>query len=101
MNEHEKSVVLERQTQQTKPPGKYQVILLNDDFTPQDFVVDVLMDVFNKTEPEAVHIMLQVHYLQRGTCGVYTREVAETKLERVSTKAQKAGHPLKCVMEAL
>lgn len=101
MNENEHSTVLERQEQQTKPPGMYQVILLNDDFTPQDFVVEVLMDCFNKTVEEAVQIMLHVHRLGRGTCGVYTREVAETKVERVLTNAQQDGHPLKCVMEAL
>lgn len=101
MDQQENSTVLERQAQKTKPPGRYQVVLLNDDFTPQEFVVEILKDVFTKTDVEAVEIMLYVHYKGRGVCGVFTKEVAETKVENVLTRAQKEGHPLKCVMEAL
>lgn len=93
------SVVLERRTQRTKPPQMYQVVMLNDDYTPMEFVVDVLMDIFGKGEAEAVHIMLKVHVEGSGLAGVYPFEIAETKVEEVHARARAEGHPLKAVME--
>jgi ATP-dependent Clp protease adaptor protein ClpS len=82
-------------------PRKYKVIMLNDDYTTMDFVVEVLKRFFAKTGEEAVQIMLQVHELGRGVCGVYSREIAETKVAQVHEFARNAGFPLKCSMEAL
>jgi ATP-dependent Clp protease adaptor protein ClpS len=75
------------------------VLLLNDDYTPMEFVVLVLQDVFNKTREEAMRIMLHVHNQGVGECGVYPFEVAETKVTRVMDAARKNQHPLQCVME--
>ena len=83
----------------TKRPSLYRVLLLNDDYTPQEFVVLVLQDVFNKTREEATRIMLHVHHKGVGECGVYPYEVAETKVTRVMDSARKNQHPLQCVME--
>ena len=83
----------------TKRPNLYRVLLLNDDYTPMEFVVLVLQDVFNKTREEAMRIMLHVHQKGVGECGVYPYEVAETKVTRVMDTARKNQHPLQCVME--
>ncbi|MCF6327267.1 MAG: ATP-dependent Clp protease adapter ClpS [Devosiaceae bacterium] len=83
----------------TKRPSLYRVLLLNDDFTPQEFVVVVLMDIFNKTSDEAQKIMMHVHMNGVGECGVFPYEVAETKVMLVMDAAQKSQHPLQCVME--
>jgi ATP-dependent Clp protease adaptor protein ClpS len=91
--------VLERQEQKVKPPAMYKVVLLNDDFTPMEFVVMVVQQHFNKDRETATHIMLKVHREGRGVCGVYTRDIASTKVEQVVTHARQAGHPLQCVME--
>ncbi len=88
-----------RSTTQTKPPPRYQVILMNDDFTPMDFVVDVLMRFFNKTAREATIIMLQVHNMGKGICGVYTKDIAATKVSLVMQYARSHQHPLLCTME--
>ncbi len=82
-----------------KRPSLYKVILLNDDFTPQDFVVFVLRKFFHKTEDEAVKIMLQVHHQGAGVAGVYSFEVAETKVYLVNEFSRSKQHPLKCIME--
>ena len=82
-----------------KKPPLYKVILLNDDFTPQDFVVFVLRKFFNKAEPDAVQIMLQVHQQGAGIAGVYSFEVAETKVYLVNEFSRSKQHPLKCIME--
>lgn len=84
-----------------KPPSMYQVVLLDDDFTPMDFVVDVLTKVFGMAFEQATRIMLQVHTEGRGVCGVYTRDVAETKVGQVKNLAREQGHPLLCIMEAV
>jgi ATP-dependent Clp protease adaptor protein ClpS len=97
---HIDSVVLEEKKLSTPPPF-YQVIMLNDDFTPMDFVVRILIEVFDKTEDESVQIMLAIHHHGRGICGQYIRDVAETKVAKVKTLAQQEEHPLKCIMEAL
>lgn len=83
----------------TKRPNLYRVLLLNDDFTPMEFVVGVLQEVFNKTSEDAMQIMLHVHKQGVGECGVFPYEVAETKVTRVMDSARKNQHPLQCVME--
>jgi len=83
----------------TKRPSLYRVLLLNDDYTPMEFVVLVLQDVFNKSREDAMQIMLHVHQTGVGECGVYPYEVAETKVTRVMDTARKNQHPLQCVME--
>lgn len=83
----------------SKRPSLYRVLLLNDDYTPMEFVVLVLQDVFNKTREEAMRIMLHVHNQGVGECGIYPFEVAETKVTRVMDSARKNQHPLQCVME--
>ncbi len=77
----------------------YRVVLLNDDYTPMDFVVFVLQEHFNKDKQEATQIMLKVHNEGKGICGVFSKDVASTKVELVMMHAQDAGHPLQCVME--
>lgn len=79
-------------------PHLYEVLLLNDDFTPMDFVVDVLQGIFHKNEDEAVAIMLQTHNQGQGKCGVFTRDVAETKMMQVTQLAREKQHPLRCVI---
>ena len=85
----------------TRKPSMYKVIMLNDDYTPMEFVVMVLERVFNKTHDEAVQIMLHVHQKGVGICGVYTYEVAETKVTQVMDMAQRKEHqhPLQCTLE--
>jgi len=91
--------VLTRTREDVKPPEEYRVILLNDDFTTMEFVVSVLMTVFHKPVPEATRIMLDVHKKGRGIVGVYTYDIAATKVNQVHTLARQNGFPLKCTME--
>ena len=93
------SVVLERITQRTKPPQMFQVLMLNDDFTPMEFVVMVIQEYFNKDQETATRIMLQVHLAGKGVCGIFTRDVASTKVHQVTERSREAGHPLQCTME--
>ncbi|MGL4767930.1 MAG: ATP-dependent Clp protease adapter ClpS [Formosimonas sp.] len=97
-HDHGEVLELERELM-VEPPPLYKVWLLNDDFTPMDFVVEVLRDFFYKTEEEAEQIMLRVHHEGRAVCGQYPRDVAETKVMRVLRHARAHGHPLQCVME--
>ncbi|MGB8276165.1 MAG: ATP-dependent Clp protease adapter ClpS [Alphaproteobacteria bacterium] len=83
----------------TKKPAMYRVILLNDDYTPMEFVVRVLERFFNKSHEEATQIMLHVHRRGVGLCGVYTYEVAETKVSQVVDFARRHQHPLQCTLE--
>lgn len=92
--------VLTRPKSKVKRPSLYKVILLNDDFTPMDFVVHVLRKLFGKSEAEASQVMLQVHHQGSAIAGIYTFEVAETKVFAVNELAKKSRHPLKCVLEA-
>ena len=94
------AVVAERKLARTKPPSMYQVVLLNDDFTPMEFVVMVLQQYFKRDLETATLIMLKIHHEGRGVCGVYTKDVAATKVELVLAAARRAGHPLQCIMEA-
>jgi ATP-dependent Clp protease adaptor protein ClpS len=86
-------------TPKTKQPPLYQVLLLNDDYTPMEFVVDVLERFFSLNRPNATRIMLEVHTRGRGVCGVYTYEIAETKVAQVMTYARDHQHPLMCTLE--
>ena len=83
----------------TKKPNLYRVLLLNDDYTPMEFVVYVLQRFFNKSQEDATQIMLHVHQNGVGECGVFTFEVAETKVTQVMDPAKKHQHPLQCIME--
>jgi ATP-dependent Clp protease adaptor protein ClpS len=93
-------VLAERKPAKTKPPALYQVVMLNDDYTPMEFVVMVLQHFFQRDADTATHIMLQIHHQGRGICGVYPKDVAATKVELVITAARREGHPLQCIMEA-
>ncbi len=93
------TAVITRTRTQTKKPSMYRVLLLNDDYTPMEFVVAVLKTHFNKGPDEANRIMLHVHHHGVGECGVYTYEVAETKVTQVMDFARKHQHPLQCIME--
>jgi len=93
------TAVITRTKPQVKRPSLYRVLLLNDDYTPMEFVVHVLEQFFNKKREEATRIMLHVHQHGVGECGVYTYEVAETKVTQVMDFARKHQHPLQCVME--
>jgi ATP-dependent Clp protease adaptor protein ClpS len=83
----------------TKKPSMYKVLMLNDDYTPMEFVVHVLESFFGKSREEATQIMLHVHQRGVGVCGVYTYEVAETKVTQVIDYARKHEHPLQCTLE--
>lgn len=94
------AVVAERKAVRTKPPALYQVVLLNDDFTPMEFVVMILQQYFQRDLNTATHIMLKIHHEGRGVCGVYPKDIAATKVELVLAAARRDGHPLQCIMEA-
>jgi ATP-dependent Clp protease adaptor protein ClpS len=91
--------VKERVRGETKEPSQYSVVLLNDDYTPMDFVVEVLETLFQKSPAEAYRVMMQVHREGRGLAGIYPWEVAETKVDALLTRARDAGHPLQAVIE--
>jgi ATP-dependent Clp protease adaptor protein ClpS len=93
------TAVITKTKPQTKRPNLYRVLLLNDDYTPMEFVVHVLERFFNKDREAATRIMLHVHHHGIGECGVFTYEVAETKVTQVMDFARKHQHPLQCVME--
>ena len=83
----------------TKRPPYFKVVLLNDDYTPMDFVVFILKDIFRRTHEDAVGIMLEIHNRGAGICGVFTRDVAETKAELVITMSRRNEYPLQCRVE--
>lgn len=93
------TAVITKTKPQTKRPNLYRVLLLNDDYTPMEFVVHVLERFFNKDREAATRIMLHVHHHGIGECGIFTYEVAETKVTQVMDFARKHQHPLQCVME--
>jgi ATP-dependent Clp protease adaptor protein ClpS len=95
------TVVLERRPLQTKPPQMYQVALLNDDYTPMEFVVFVIQEFFGKDQETAIGIMLKIHVEGKGICGVFSRDIAATKVNTVMEAAQNAGHPLQAVSEPI
>lgn len=97
--DREGSVVLEPAKSRVKPPPLFKVLVLNDDYTPMDFVVVVLEKFFAMNREQATLVMLKVHHEGKGVCGLYPRDVAATKVEQVSAFARQHGHPLACVME--
>jgi ATP-dependent Clp protease adaptor protein ClpS len=86
---------------QLKPPPKYKVMLLNDDYTPMDFVVEILEKFFGMNREKATHVMLTVHVHGKAVCGIYTRDIAETKAAQVNQYARENQHPLLCDIEAV
>lgn len=99
VTKHENGTLMERREQKLKAPPMYQVLLLNDDYTPMEFVVAIIQEYFNKDRETATHLMLKVHRDGKAVCGVYSKDIASTKVDLVLTHARKAGHPLQCVME--
>ena len=93
------SLVVEEASPKLKRPPLYQVLLLNDDYTPMEFVVDVLEKIFGMDRVKATRVMLEVHTKGKGVCGVYTFEIAETKVAQVTAYARQHQHPLLCTME--
>ncbi|NOZ42081.1 MAG: ATP-dependent Clp protease adapter ClpS [Alphaproteobacteria bacterium] len=93
------SGVLTRVRPKTRKPPMYKVLMLNDDYTPMDFVVHILLSCFQKSEEEAVQIMLNVHQTGVGLCGIYSFEIAETKVMQVVDLARRNEHPLQCTLE--
>jgi len=97
--QHKDDSVLEAKKAKLKLPPMYKVLLLNDDYTPMEFVVLVLQKFFGMTRERATQVMLKVHREGMGVCGVYPRDVASTKVQQVAAYARKHQHPLQCVME--
>lgn len=97
--DQDSGVAVEESRPKVKEPPRFKVILLNDDFTPMDFVVDVLQTFFSMDRESATRVMLQVHTQGKGICGIYTRDVAETKVSQVNRFARENQHPLLCTME--
>jgi ATP-dependent Clp protease adaptor protein ClpS len=98
-NQQQDGNLLEIEKTKLRPPPLYKVLLLNDDYTPMDFVVIVLQTVFAMSREKATQVMLQVHREGMGVCGTYTREVADAKVRQVTDLARKHQHPLQCTME--
>ena len=98
-NDDGRTDIVTKTKPKTKKPSLYKVLILNDDYTPMEFVVYVLERFFNKGREEATRIMLHVHHKGVGICGVYTFEIAETKVTQVMDLAREHGHPLQCTME--
>ena len=97
--QHKNDSVLEAKKAKVKLPPMYKVLLLNDDYTPMEFVVLILQKFFGMTRERATQVMLKVHREGMGVCGVYPRDVASTKVQQVAAYARKHQHPLQCVME--
>jgi ATP-dependent Clp protease adaptor protein ClpS len=93
------AAVLERQPLKTQPPQMYQVVLFNDDYTPMEFVIAVIQEFFGRDRETATQIMLKIHTEGKGICGVFSKDVAATKVNRVMEAARNAGHPLQCASE--
>ena len=98
-HDHEDDLALQETKPQLKRPPLYKVILINDDYTPMEFVVYILENFFSLDRETSTKIMLEVHTQGRGTCGVYTHEIAETKVEQVNNNSRENNHPLMCTME--
>jgi ATP-dependent Clp protease adaptor protein ClpS len=93
------SLVFEESQEELKEPNMYKVLIINDDFTPMDFVIDVLVRFFRMNEERATQVMMHVHTRGKGLCGIFTHEIAETKMLQVNHYAKENQHPLLCVME--
>jgi ATP-dependent Clp protease adaptor protein ClpS len=98
---HEHGVAVQTAPPEVARPPLFQVVLMNDDFTPMDFVIEVLRGFFGMDQERAVQVMLHVHTKGKGVCGVFTREVAETKVTQVNEYSRSNQHPLLCTMEKL
>ena len=97
--QNDPTIILEKQEEKLKPPPMFEVALLNDDYTPMEFVVSVLEKFFGMGREKATQVMLKVHREGRGVCGIYPRVVAASKVEQVSGYSREHQHPLQCVME--
>ncbi len=97
--QHDEGVTVQEAKPRTKRPPLYKVLLLNDDYTPMEFVVEILETYFSMDRSQATQVMLQVHTRGSGVCGVFSRDVAETKVEQVNSYARQQQHPLLCTME--
>lgn len=97
--EQGQGLALEEVRPEVKPPPMYRVILLNDDYTPMDFVIEILRTFFGMSHDRATQVMLHVHTRGKGVCGVFTFEIAETKVVQVNEYSRQSEHPLKCTME--
>ncbi|PCI21476.1 MAG: ATP-dependent Clp protease adapter ClpS [Piscirickettsiaceae bacterium] len=98
-DDHDGGLALQEAQPKLQKPPMYKVLLLNDDFTPMDFVVSILQTIFYKDKDEAVRITMNVHTSGIGLCGVYTKDIAETKVQQVIAYAQENQHPLQCTLE--
>ncbi len=100
-NKNREGTVLEAKKSKVKPPPLFKVLLLNDDYTPMDFVVAVLQTIFSLSREQATQIMLKVHKEGMGVCGVFPKDIAATKVDQVMVFAKQHQHPLRCVMEEM
>ena len=100
-DDYDGGLLLEEQKPSLKRPSMYKVVLLNDDYTPMEFVVEVLEVFFGMGREQATQVMLTVHTQGKGTCGIFTRDVAETKAAQVNQAAKESEHPLLCEIEAV
>ena len=98
-NKEREGSILEAERAKLKPPSMFKVMLLNDDYTPMDFVVLVLQKIFALSRERATQVMLKVHREGMGVCGIYPKDVAATKVEQVRSYSKQHQHPLQCVME--
>ena len=98
-NNHESDLALEDVRLELQPPTLYKVMLLNDDYTPMDFVIEVLRQHFNMNEDKATQVMLHVHTKGKAVCGLFTREIAETKVAHVNDFSRQENQPLQCTLE--
>lgn len=96
---YENTSLLKAERSKIKPPKLYKVLLFNDEFTTMDFVIEVLQTFFSMNREHAIQLMLKVHHEGLAICGVYTKDIAETKVEQVSAFAKQHGHPLRCELE--
>ncbi|WP_198244721.1 ATP-dependent Clp protease adapter ClpS [methane-oxidizing endosymbiont of Gigantopelta aegis] len=99
LHDNDSGLLVQEAKPELKKPPLYKVILLNDDFTPMDFVVEILTDFFHMSEEKATQVMLQVHTQGVGVCGTYSKDVAETKVHIVNEYSREHHHPLMCAME--
>ncbi|HKI60787.1 MAG TPA: ATP-dependent Clp protease adapter ClpS [Mariprofundaceae bacterium] len=97
--DHVRKHAVETGEPQLQRPPMFRIIMLNDDYTPMEFVVDILIRLFHKSPDTAAQLMLQVHQKGSAVCGVYPRDIAETKLQQVENASREQGHPLKCIIE--
>ena len=98
---HSENLKLKPSKIKPKLPSLYKVLILNDDYTPMEFVVHVVQEVFNKSHDEATRLMLKIHTEGMGVCGMYPLEIAETKMNKVLNLAKEEEHPLQCIIEKI